>query len=122
MPPSVSQLAAKTRLSLLPNLFAALGLAVVSLAGGMAGYMVLESQNVTDAFLSASMILSGMGPTQALTTESGKIFAGLYALYSGLFVLITAGLVLAPVMHNVMHRFHLGDDDRSADDAPDGDG
>jgi hypothetical protein len=109
------------RLSLWPNVLAALGLTAVSLLGGMAGYMGLEGQGFTDAFLSASMILSGMGPTEPITTDAGKVFAGFYALYSGLFVLVTAGLVLAPVMHNVLHRFHIGDD-QPVGTEPDGDG
>lgn len=77
----------------------------------MAGYMFFERMGSVDAFLNAAMILGGMGPVGTISTTGGKIFAGLYALYSGLVVLITAGLILAPVLHNVLHRFHLGDDD-----------
>lgn len=60
-----------------------------------------------DAFLNASMILGGMGPvkTQGLS-EAGKVFAGLYALYSGLVFIAAMGLMLAPVIHRVLHRFH----------------
>lgn len=60
-----------------------------------------------DAFLNASMILGGMGPvkTQGLS-EAGKVFAGLYALYSGLVFIAVMGLMLAPVIHRVLHRFH----------------
>jgi hypothetical protein len=53
------------------------------------------------------MILSGMGPLTPLQTWGGKLFAGLYALYSGLAVILIAGLLLAPVLHRILHRFHL---------------
>ena len=78
----------------------------VSLGIGIAGYMLLDGLAVTDAFLNASMILGGMGPVAPITTTGGKIFAGLYALYSGLVFLVVAGLLLAPVVHRVLHRFH----------------
>ncbi|NOU05069.1 MAG: hypothetical protein HOO99_02690 [Hyphomicrobiaceae bacterium] len=94
-----------------PNIQVAAALALASLAVGMAGYMFFERMGSVDAFLNAAMILGGMGPVGTISTTGGKIFAGLYALYSGLVVLITAGLILAPVLHNVLHRFHLGDDD-----------
>ncbi len=76
----------------------------------MAGYAMFEGMNAVDSFVSAAMILAGMGPIAPFKTDAGKVFAGCYALYSGLVVLITAGLILAPVLHNVLHRFHLGDD------------
>ncbi len=74
------------------------------------GYAAFEGMNAGDSFVSAAMILSGMGPIAPFKTDAGKVFAGCYALYSGLVVLITAGLILAPVLHNVLHRFHLGDE------------
>jgi hypothetical protein len=92
---------------LAPNMLAAAGVALGSLLIGMAGYAWFEDMNGVDSFVSAAMILAGMGPIAAFKTDAGKIFAGCYALYSGLVVLISAGLVLAPVMHNVLHRFHL---------------
>jgi len=60
-----------------------------------------------DAFVNASMILSGMGPLDAPKTWGGKLFAGLYALYSGLLLLLASSIVLAPVVHRLFHRFHL---------------
>jgi hypothetical protein len=79
----------------------------VSLFIGMAGYHYLEGLPWIDAFVNAAMILSGMGPLAQLQTWGGKLFAGLYALYSGLAVLIAASILLAPVLHRVLHRFHL---------------
>ena len=90
----------------------AVGIVVVALAIGMAGYMGFESMGTIDAFANAAMILSGMGPLTPLTTEGGKIFAGLYALFSGLLIFAVAGLILAPVFHRVLHSFHVGDDDK----------
>ncbi len=84
----------------------ALGLVVISLGMGMAGYMGFEKQHPIDAFLNAAMLLGGMGPVGTINTPGGKIFAGLYALYSGLVFLVIAGLLLAPVVHRVLHRFH----------------
>jgi hypothetical protein len=82
-----------------------------SLAVGMAGYHFLEGLGGMDSFLNASMILSGMGPLWSPQTQAGKLFAGLYALYSGLAVLVVAGLILAPLIHRLLHRFHADDDD-----------
>lgn len=82
-------------------------LVVVSLAAGMAGYHYFEGIPWVDAFVDAAMILSGMGPLGDLRTSAGKIFAGCYALYSGLVLIFATGLILAPLFHRVMHRFHL---------------
>jgi hypothetical protein len=84
-----------------------LGLVAVSLAAGMAGYHGYEGLPWIDAFLNAAMILSGMGPLLQPATPGGKIFAGLYALYSGLAVLVIAGIIFGPVVHRFLHRFHL---------------
>ncbi len=79
----------------------------VSLLVGMLGYHGFEGLSWIDAFVNAAMILSGMGPVNPLTHDAAKIFAGLYALYSGLALLIVAGIVFAPVVHRFLHRFHL---------------
>lgn len=84
-----------------------LGLAVAGLAIGMAGYAATEGMSAIDAFVNAAMILSGMGPVSELKTSGGKLFAGTYALFSGLFVVIATGIVLAPLLHRVMHSFHV---------------
>jgi hypothetical protein len=63
--------------------------------------------SLTDAFLNAAMILSGMGPAAVLQTTGGKLFAGFYAIFSGLLLIIATGFVLAPIFHRVLHKFHL---------------
>ena len=81
-------------------------LIVASLLGGMVGYHYFESLSWIDAFANAAMILSGMGPLAQPATTSGKIFAGLYALYSGFAVLIITGITFAPIVHRFLHRLH----------------
>lgn len=87
----------------------ALLLLALSLALGMWGYMAFEQLSPTDAFLNASMLLGGMGPVDPPRSEAGKLFAGLYALYAGLVFLVAASLVMAPVAHRLLHRFHWED-------------
>jgi len=77
-----------------------------SLIVGTLGFVTLSHETVVDAFLNSSMLLGGMGPVGDLGGTPGKLFASLYALYSGLVFLILAGLLLAPVFHRVLHRFH----------------
>ncbi|MCX6950618.1 MAG: hypothetical protein NTV51_00280 [Verrucomicrobia bacterium] len=91
------------------SLAAGAALIVFSLSVGMVGYHTLAGLSWVDAFLDASMILSGMGPLSQLHSTSAKIFAGCYALYSGIALLMTAGVVLAPVVHRALHKFHLED-------------
>lgn len=87
----------------------AFGLLLASLAIGMWGYMRFEQLPWRDAFVNAAMILAGMGPMKTELSEPGKIFAGFYALYSGLVVIAVAGLLLAPGVHRLMHRVHWDD-------------
>src|SRR5881392_1970884 len=82
-------------------------LAVVGLAIGMAGYAGFEGMSLTDSYVNAAMILSGMGPLGELKTTAGKVFAGSYAIFSGLVIVIATGLLLAPIFHRVLHRFHV---------------
>lgn len=100
-----------TRLVFAERMARAIGLALLlilpSLLFGIGGYIYFEGMSLTDAFLNASMILSSMGPATPLKTEGGKIFAGCYALYSGLIVVIATGFVLAPIFHRVLHKFHV---------------
>ena len=94
---------------------AALGAVVLAgaLGLGMTGYHVLEKLPWTDAFLNASMNLSGMGPVATLQTEAGKIFAGCYALFSGIALITILGIIFAPVVHRFLHKFHLEDEGRA---------
>ncbi len=82
-------------------------LTFVGLAIGMAGYAYFEGMSAVDAYVNAAMILSGMGPLGELKTTGGKIFAGSYAIFSGLIIIIATGFVLAPVFHRVLHHFHV---------------
>ena len=76
----------------------------------MAGYHFLEKLSWLDAFLNASMILSGMGPVATIQTSAGKLFAGCYALFSGLALITSIGVVSVPIFHRFLHRFHLDPD------------
>ncbi|HWV40817.1 hypothetical protein [Pseudorhodoplanes sp.] len=92
---------------------ALLAWAILTLAGlaiGMSGYLYFEGMSVPDAFVNAAMILSGMGVFDDLKNANAKIFAGFYAMLSGLIILIATGLVLAPVLHRIMHRLHIEDE------------
>jgi hypothetical protein len=86
-----------------------LGVVAVWLAVGMAGYMFFEPMGLVDSFLNASMILSGMGPVDTQLSTGGAIFAGIYAIISGILIIGVAGLVLAPVFHRLLHKFHVDD-------------
>jgi len=87
----------------------AIGVAVIGIALGigMAGYHGFEGMEWVDAFVNAAMILSGMGPACELKTDGGKVFAGCYALFSGLAFISLTGILLAPVAHRALHKFHL---------------
>jgi hypothetical protein len=87
----------------------ALTLVLLSLLAGMIGYHQLEDLGWLDAFLNAAMLLGGMGPVALPVTDAGKLFAGVYALYCGLVVILVAGIVLTPVAHRLMHAVHLED-------------
>ncbi len=82
-----------------------------SLVVGIVGYHHFAGLGWVDAFYSASMIRSGMGPTDPLRTSEAKIFAGIYALYSGLVLIASTGVVLSPFMTRVLHAFHAERDD-----------
>jgi hypothetical protein len=91
--------------------FALLPLGGGTLALGMAIYHWIEGLAWPDAFLNAAMLLGGMGPVDPLRTTAGKWLAGCYALLAGVVFLVLAGVMLAPVIHHVLQRFHLEADD-----------
>jgi hypothetical protein len=82
-------------------------LTLASLAIGIAGYAKFEGMSFVDAYVNAAMILSGMGPMGELKTTAGKVFAGSYAIFPGLIIVIATGFILAPISHRVLHRFHV---------------
>jgi hypothetical protein len=81
-------------------------LMAVSLGIGMTGYEYFEGLAWPDAFLNAAMLLGGMGPVESPATFGGKLFAGCYALFAGMLFLAVSAIVLAPVVHRILHRFH----------------
>lgn len=74
---------------------------------GILGYHDLVGQAWIDAVLNSAMILGGMGPVDPIHTDTGKLFAALYALFSGIVFLVAAGVIVAPLLHRVLHHFHL---------------
>ena len=89
-----------------------LGLIMISLAIGMVGYLwFFPTLDWADAFVNAAMILSGMGPLAIPETTGAKIFSGCYAIYSGLMLVMSAGVVFAPLVHRFLHKLHADEDD-----------
>ena len=87
----------------------ALGLVALTLAAGMVGYRVFETMSWLDAFHQAALVLSGVGAATEITSASGKLFDGVYALFCGVVLLAATGILFAPVLHRLLHRFHLED-------------
>ncbi len=87
----------------------AFALVGITLAIGMLGYHLLEDIGWLDAFHQSALLLSGMGPVIEMTNVSGKIFDGVYALVCGIILLASTGLLFAPVLHRILHRFHIED-------------
>ena len=83
------------------------GLIAFSLSIGMLGYHFIGKLAWIDAFLDAAMILSGMGPVAPIDGDAAKLFAGCYAIYCGIALIGTTGVILAPVIHRSLHKFHL---------------
>ncbi len=90
---------------------ASIGLIIIaiSLIIGMCGYRYFEQMSWVEAYENASMILSGMGPVSDLHTETGKIFAGTYALFSGIVFLIVIAVTFAPIFHRILHKYLIQD-------------
>ena len=92
--------------------FIAGGLIAVSLAIGVLGYHYFGGlESWVDCLYNASMILGGMGPVAELRTAGGKVFASIYALYSGVTLLTSVGVLIAPALHRALHRFHVESDE-----------
>lgn len=87
------------------------GLIAIALSVGIAGYHFIAGFNWVDSLLEASMILGGMGPVRELHTDSAKIFASIYELFSGVIFIALMGIILSPVVHRVLHKFHVDEDD-----------
>lgn len=84
---------------------------IASLVIGIAGYHCVGGLPWLDALLNASMILTGMGPVDRMETAPAKIFSSFYAIFSGVAFLTSIGLLLAPIVHRVLHRFHFDAED-----------
>ncbi len=95
---------------LLKNSMIALVIIIISLCIGVAGYMGFAHMHFVDALLNASMILGGMGPVDLLPNDAAKYFASFYALFSGVTFLSIVGVLFAPLLHRLMHRYHLETD------------
>lgn len=93
------------------NLLVAVLLVVLALGIGILGYHNLADFTWIDAFLNACMILTGMGPMNPIMTMSGKLFASFYALFSGIIFLSSILIVMAPIVHRFLHKFHLEDEE-----------
>jgi hypothetical protein len=89
----------------------ALALMLIVLSAGVAGYHLIAGFDFVDSLLEASMILGGMGPVRELPSHSAKIFASIYALFSGVFFIALMGIILTPVAHRVLHKFHIDEKD-----------
>lgn len=92
---------------LVNHVLVAAALVAGSLFVGTGGYHFLDHLSWVDSFLNASMILGGMGPVDPLRNTAAKIFASLYALYAGFVLLISVGIIVAPLFHRLLHKFHL---------------
>ena len=84
-------------------------LVAVALFMGVAGYHWIAGLGWVDSLLEASMILGGMGPVSPLPTQASKVFASGYALFSGLMFIAVMGVVLSPLLHRFLHKFHIDD-------------
>jgi len=89
------------------------GMVAGALFAGMLGYRFLNGERWVDAFLDAAMILGGMGPVSAMRDDAAKIFAGSYALFSGLVFIGSAAVLVAPWLHALLHRLHAEPDDET---------
>ena len=94
---------------LLWSLLAGFLIVNISLLIGILGYHTLAGLGWVDSFLNASMILGGMGPVDILQDDGAKIFAGCYSLFSGVMFLTGVAVFITPIVHRILHIFHLSD-------------
>lgn len=94
----------------------AIGLTILGCALfiGIAGYHWIAGIDWIDSLLEASMILGGMGPVNPLKTSAAKVFASIYALFSGVVFIALMGIILSPLVHRMLHKFHLDDKDEES--------
>ena len=90
-------------------------IAAIALTVGIVGFHYIADVPWIDALHNASMILGGMGPVAELTETPAKIFASFYALFSGLVFVVVMGVVSAPILHRVLHTFHMTDQDERSE-------
>jgi hypothetical protein len=81
----------------------------VTLGIGMVGYRTFEHMDWLDAFHQSALLLSGMGPVVDIKSTAGKLYDGFYALFCGVILLAATGLMFTPVIHRLLHRFHIED-------------
>jgi hypothetical protein len=109
-----------THLRLLQHLILNTSIGILLIAAalviGILGYHLFERMSWTDSFLNASMILSGMGPATTLVTTGGKLFAGFYALFSGLAFIAIVVILLSPIIHEFFRKIHVESGKASKDD------
>ena len=91
----------------------AVGIVAFSLGIGIIGYHLFEGLSLIDSTVNAAMILGGMGPLNPLYTNGGKLFAAFYALFSGIVFLVAVAVLLAPIIHRFLHRFHVDTESES---------
>ena len=99
---------------LLRHLLMSACIIAISLLIGIFSYEYFEHLDLRDAFLNAAMLLGGMGPVDTTLSPAGKVFAGFYALYAGLIFVVASGVLLAPVVHRVLHSVHCDLDEPRA--------
>jgi hypothetical protein len=98
------------------HMLLAAGVLLIALGIGVLGYRLVAGLSWVDAVMNAAMILGGMGPVDPIPSTSGKLFAAAYALFSGVVFLVAAGVLVAPLLHRVLHHFHLEIDEAQAPD------
>ncbi|HLR50697.1 MAG TPA: hypothetical protein VK076_08995 [Candidatus Sphingobacterium stercoripullorum] len=87
------------------------GLLILSLIVGILGFMVFEKLSLTESFLHASIMLSGLGLLEKPSTPQGHVFTGIYGLYAGLVFIASLSILVTPIIHRIIHKFHWDDEE-----------